>query len=297
MNRIDLCSNFLSTALNSSRVTLTKTERYKLESLRNSLETAVHFSIPHGGKILDDDLKGLDGLNSIRLPFPTITISFDTEYSDGTISPLLAVFMEIEDPRVDDPECPELVGACFFQEPSSNMWTLSPFQTNLRNNLNGVSMGVNEYGHAVVNADTSVELFFPTMLEAIQAEDESDVKCALEFFKNVVSLCGYPMLSLCEALVCSNVTFRPKNPVSQRIKEKRKRLGRSPIHEINELVISARGKVLRDYGSGNTTGRTVCQHLRRGHIRVIQSGRKVWVNSCVVGAGESLKKNIYRVTA
>ena len=35
------------------------------------------------------------------------------------------------------------------------------------------------------------------------------------------------------------------------------------------------------------THRSPRQHLRRGHIRNLQNGKKVWVNAAVVGAKES----------
>ena len=45
------------------------------EVFLNRLKDAVHFAIPDGGVILDDDYKGVAG-QPVRLPFPLITTQY-----------------------------------------------------------------------------------------------------------------------------------------------------------------------------------------------------------------------------
>ncbi|MCK2097254.1 hypothetical protein, partial [Thauera aromatica] len=102
------------------------------------------------------------------------------------------------------------------------------------------------------------------------------------------SFCCVAVLELCEALSCSNVDSEVMQPVDQQKNAKRIRQGKLPIFETRRLVIKA--PLTRSAaGHAQWTGDRQCprEHLRRGHIRRLQDGRRIWVQSCVVGSREN----------
>jgi hypothetical protein len=110
----------------------------------------------------------------------------------------------------------------------------------------------------------------------------SNDKIVKMFYQIFMTYCR-ALLELCEALSCSNVTSDVLQPASsknaKRISDKK-----LPIYETRCLSIIAPTTTSgRSEGLGGTH-RSPRQHLRRGHIRIIAEERKIWVNSCVVGA-------------
>ncbi len=96
------------------------------------------------------------------------------------------------------------------------------------------------------------------------------------------------LLVLLEILTCSNVSHEliPRKKGLAGISAKNLAL---PAYESRRLVINANQKP-----GSKSNGTTAIsshasprEHLRRGHIRNLQDGRKIWVNSCVVGAASS----------
>jgi hypothetical protein len=101
------------------------------------------------------------------------------------------------------------------------------------------------------------------------------------------------VLELLEALSCRNVVIdNAKMPkLGSRGIENRK----MPFYESKILTI----KVTKNQGVGTRTGahESPRQHLRRGHIRRLESGN-IWVNACVVGSSEKgVIKKSYNVAA
>jgi hypothetical protein len=86
-----------------------------------------------------------------------------------------------------------------------------------------------------------------------------------------------------EALSCSNVRHKILQEASS-ANPRRIRDGKVPIYEERVLTVDAPGKAgeWRMAGGSHASPR---EHLRRGHIRRLQDGRKVWVSPAVIGAG------------
>ena len=49
--------------------------------MARTLPDAQHFALPDGGKVLDDGLRGLEGTDQLRLPFPVISVEWWSEGS------------------------------------------------------------------------------------------------------------------------------------------------------------------------------------------------------------------------
>ena len=64
----------------------------QLKALQEGIKEAVHFTIPDGGVLLDDNLKGLKS-SEIRLPYPSITIECFIK-DDGLVNEFAPVNIE-----------------------------------------------------------------------------------------------------------------------------------------------------------------------------------------------------------
>ena len=94
---------------------------------------------------------------------------------------------------------------------------------------------------------------------------------------------------------CSNVEM-VKNQPPEALNKKRARTGKLPILEYKTLAL----KVTAPSQQQNQLGGTHASprlHLRRGHVRRLQSGRRVWVQPCVVGSPHGAIVKDYRITA
>lgn len=87
------------------------------------------------------------------------------------------------------------------------------------------------------------------------------------------------VLSLLNALACANVHIERSEPK----KAGKKIKSALPFDTYHVLTIDAPG----NGGQGAATGghRSPREHLRRGHIRRLADGRRIWVNATVVAAG------------
>lgn len=91
------------------------------------------------------------------------------------------------------------------------------------------------------------------------------------------------IISFLNALACSNVHI-DKLPARKTNKKKRG----LAFDEYHVLTIDVPGNVHGHGSNGDGSGRSPREHLRRGHIRRLQSGMRVWVNAAVVNAGKGL---------
>ena len=76
-----------------------------------------------------------------------------------------------------------------------------------------------------------------------------------------------------------------------------RKCGALPFDDYHVLTINVGGQGQRE-GAANGSHRSPREHLRRGHIRRLQDGRKLWVNATVVnpGVGAKVMKD-YRMEA
>jgi hypothetical protein len=101
-------------------------------------------------------------------------------------------------------------------------------------------------------------------------------------------------LNLFYILGCSNVETAD-NPAQAALNKKRAKSGKYPVLEYKTLVL----KIDRLRTSGQTDGGSHASprvHLRRGHVRQLETGRRVWVQACVVGSTNGMILKDYRIT-
>jgi hypothetical protein len=89
------------------------------------------------------------------------------------------------------------------------------------------------------------------------------------------------VLMFLNALACSNVSIERREPRKAAKKAKRA----LPFDAYHVLVVDVPGVAAAPNSGAEREHRSPREHLRRGHIRRLQDGRRIWVNATVVAAG------------
>jgi hypothetical protein len=287
----------------------------------DEIKNAVHFALPDNGVIFDDEKKGIRG-ERIRLPFPKITVEYycpdieEREKQSGLVwaSKRLILSEELTTKQLvkniqsslEDKEYSDIAEniRCFEDDdmwiaihaaayyPHVNLWTPeavgwilpSAWDEPFMKKLQSITDRDADYSGKAVAMHGFPVVLCPEMIELGTKIDGEDVyKNAMKDIASEVSA----LLELCEALSCSNVHHQVIETINPTVNQRRIRDGKVPIYETRTLWIDVPGGS-KDSGDGQGgTHRSPRQHLRRGHIRNLQSGKKVWVNAAVVGAKEN----------
>lgn len=290
-----------------------------LEWLASSIPQAQHFVLPDDGKLLDDGLDSITG-EPVRLPFPSITLSYPSSHAHpvesaepgiGVFYPAKRFTFAIETtfatiagrvvplPGIRaavDPGAPciAIVGANWGRE---GYWYADP-------------CGFAMYADAPVVADGD-----PSRVQTVTFHDprrgirkvENKTLGGFPFsvcpqilatvlrkhgregvLSSVYDAAGEAtsVLGLVEALACSNVGTE-KTDVRPGVNAKRAARGKLPLYAYHTLVVDVPARAQPGQGEGGGHHRSPRQHLRRGHVRRLASGRKTWVSACVVGTADS----------
>lgn len=274
------------------------------------IQSATHFQIPEGGRVLDDDLAGIRGQGfRLELPYDAITVSFRMpremhkdisglpayatrrmpmafNQDDGIV--MISIYMVDED----------------VQLTGKSMWSMAP-------------VGI-KFDKANWEADQSAPLthaihdtlagklprfvgkpfiLLPFYLEALSEAHGVDeaVRIAMDENGDIGSI-----FELIEALSCRNVGHEPIERVDPRVNDRRVRAGKMPIKEVNVLTIEApaRSSVKREHQGG--THASPHEHRRRGHIRRMGNGQNKFIAPVIVNPGVGIpagkpKQTWYRI--
>lgn len=226
--------------------------------------------MPDNGIILNDNLRGLYG-STVRLPFTDCTIEYyrsknltDEEKAkandDSRIQTVRKWLILAKD--YDDSEFIHFAVFGYFNK--SKLWK------------NNILLGAINKKHPC--NDKGITYGTSKLFNDIECSKED-----LNSFEGQIFASANVILEFIEALSCKNVeacihqAASPKN--AQRIKSHK-----LPIYETKFLTIktsSDKESVGMGMKGSHASPR---QHLRRGHIRRLESGN-IWINSCVVGDG------------
>jgi hypothetical protein len=270
---------------------------------------AVHFALPDNGELLQDGLRGLKGVE-LHLPFPSVTIEYFV--SEGRFAGIatehsprrLALARELPTSTIVEWASSHHVSADRYQRFTDDtsililvafevqgMWIPSSFGFVMGKEWDRVTentqMAPSEFVRGKDQALFTGQLFplMPTSIEFTGRTHGMEIlqKSAFNDIAGEVNT----LLSMCEALVCSNVGTEDLQTGDPKVNARRAQNKKLPIYTTKILTINTKegGKKSGDYTPGS--GTSPRQHLRRGHIRRLQSGEKIWVNSCVVGDREN----------
>jgi len=228
------------------------------------IKRTVHFNIPCNGEIFDKDrsYKGLVNL-SLKLPFPFISLEFDTNSESRFLRNGKVVVVAYEEEETVET-------LCIFN--LTGLWHRNNFWFSISKDWD---RSVERKGNGYVGQEILMVDEGSNVLEKEKAMyDYARINCHLG---------AQSVLSLCEALACSNVsTSIIQKAAPPLVAQKRERKGKLPIYETRMLTIDStnQGGGTGTIGGTHASPRT---HLRRGHIRRLDDNRRIWVNACVVG--------------
>lgn len=259
---------------------------------------AQHFVMPDEGRIFEDDLKGLRN-NFVRLPFNTITLEYHVKDFHGPADKGHAPKRVILANEVSREMLPrtghgysDRIDSLFPRGNSTAIFVISAYCQNDTWMVAPMAWLLPEKWDSEMDIDNFSQIrlgggktnvfgihlplcpsFFDIQSEVPYNEQIQDIST------EVVAL-----LEFLEAMSCTNVSTSIHQEASK-ANPKRARQGKSPIWETKVLTIDVPGGRSSGVSSGGTHS-SPKQHLRRGHIRRLESGN-IWVNSCVVGSPEN----------
>ena len=208
------------------------------------------FILPDGGRLYDDpDLRALDETVPLSLPYKFIALEYERPQYDKA-SPKTIVFARERDDAI------VVMPAIWIA--ASGTWGLMPEFALPR--VGYLDRSSKNNGYVCIKASFTNK--------NIPQADYADEIGALLCFLNI--------------LQCGNVVTQ-KSPPS----ETRKALSSSkalPYDEYHILTIDVPSDQPQESGVAGSH-RSPREHLRRGHIRRLADGRKIWVNAAGIAAG------------
>lgn len=214
-----------------------------------TIPQAQHFTLPAGGRLFDDGLRGLDtDLRAIRLPYPSITLSFT-----GGARRTLVVAQEQQEAGHN-----VIMVRVAVDTSDGQGWGFYPCTAQPEQRHDDGSIGWQCFDAIGSRLDRT------PMHEAVMAA-------------------GRSVLELLEALSCNNVAAEVVECIDPAVNARRRRQGKLAMYETRVLVVKV-GDVAHAIGAPGGERDGPREHLRRGHIRRLPDGRRTWVQACVVGS-------------
>lgn len=228
----------------------------------NLIANAKHFAIPDNGMMLNDEGKGIEN-KPFKLPYPITCIEFTIDYLNSGLSKGLITCKESN----EGVQC--YLSVC-CKDPS--FWHLLPISLYFKSGISPLAKN---------------EL----ICEEIKSERYNlEVSQVGTIYANYVQqFLKRPLIEFFEALACDNTYVQSLGNFNHKKKnEKLKKAGKLPLYETKILVVDSQPKNVdtTDYGGTHASPR---QHLRRGHIRRLASGKTIWINNQIIGKASNGK--------
>lgn len=224
------------------------------------------FMLPNGGRILlDKALRGLDETEPLRLPYPYIALEYECtvmrdegepighlngnpvfEQPDFVSAPKRIVFAREREGWI--------VATIAFWTKHDAHWRVLP------------ECAIPMTGYIERSSSGEALIKWGPMDSRQPASDYMDEVVSLMSFLNVIK--------------CSNVHIERSEPK----KSGKKIKAALPFDAYHVLTIDVPGRAGESSDARNNS-RSPREHLRRGHIRRLFDGRRIWVNATVVSAG------------
>jgi len=243
-------------------------DRALMSSVVELHRASTKFILPDGGRLYDDrELRALDESVPLRLPYPYLCLEYRSNGKERAMDEPIGLVNGVPQYENEDfVSAPKrvvyarerggyIVVTVAFWTRHDGVWCILPECAIPATGY--LNRGVSFSGRPAIKAafkDPRVPL-----------SDYMDELGALLCFLNV--------------LQCSNVHVERSDPKNTGKKIK----AALPFDAYHVLTIDVPGKT----GDGTATGghRSPREHLRRGHIRRLADGRRIWVNATVVAAG------------
>lgn len=262
---------FRSIVTDVQRRLLTDDNKTSLQWVLDTGDKAMKFTLPPGGALFDDGLRGLPEV--VRLPYPETLIEFETQQGQ-----LCYLFQQ---------EGAKITVMLIMYAVKANDHGVLPYKATF--DLLG-------YGQETYRQQKTVPSELVPLIRPIKKAENS------EEYREVLGRGLRHALELVEVLACNNVYYEPaKKPKYGSRKAKPVGYHYQTIwidtkvgaKKATEVLGNRSGGTANSNGEGGTHRR---EHLRRGHIRRLANGNAIWINSMVVnaGVGERVDKE-YRI--
>lgn len=284
------------------------------DSLIEEIKQSQHFAMPDYGILFDDNLKGITN-TIVRLPFPSVTLEYFVpihsnvidKYHECEANKRLILAREITKGQADVLGCfsSKLFDYCdicivinaFFS--NDHRWTpaivylVIPCAWDKYNEERAMSYEYIPNNVLGTGQKFAGAPFFtlPQLTQKLENAREALEMGIMDLGSEIKAL-----MEFLEALSCRNVeTTVIQAELSPKIAKRRENDNKAPIFETKCLTIKTNSTA--NVGNGvKVSHASPKQHLRRGHIRHLESGN-IWVNSCIVGdPSKGVIKHDYKVT-
>ena len=234
---------------------------YFLTGLSKKITECPSFNMPENGLIFGkENLK----TNDLYIPFNDFCIA--TYHNEGYLGNAKSLIFISKNTWFDFNGA-ERIYAFFFAS-NLNMWALMPF-------------------YAVIESFENIKVF--EMGE--KTEDKGKLQSMAQVSADLILI----MKELINALSCRNVEQTIIQKCDAALNARRINKGKLPLCE--ERILTIKVNVKQVIGTRTGTHSSPRQHLRRGHIRRLETGN-IWVNACVVGSSKKgVIKKSYNVAA
>jgi hypothetical protein len=268
---------------------------------------SVKFALPEGGCLFSIRKPFLaDDADLLKLPFPVIALEYFVSRADGWTDPLAPAY------------APERICLAWTHEGEGSasgvmvvpLWRASP-----------------KYGWVMGSAAifipykqsglTTDRMYFgaPDSFKGIRSDlkfnlipllvEEFDQRTRKLGLRRVAKECYLDamdemnaLLEFLLALSCTNVSIRDASQqIPERLNKKRLAKGKLPIFTYKTLDIVIPRHIESHPEEANSSRQRPRVHLRRGHIRKLQTGSRIWVNACVVGSNRGIVHKDYRLVS
>lgn len=253
-------------------------DRANLDYLVDCLERGIHFALPDHGLLIERPRK-IGNVSAIaKPPFPVTILEYAATGESIPGHPDYKTEKRIV-VATDDGDKVTIVP---INSAPSNMtdrrWLTPVIFIQIEYNQTGETT---RYGYSE---------FFPDLFATLNHDDKAS---AINDAKALAQGCIEAYLEFCEVLACSNVSHETiKAPYA--LNNARFKRGKILLKDYHILTINGANPKASLQGDGS---RQVRSHLRRGHIRRLQSGKRTWVNSCIVNGGaEGFVSKDYKVS-
>lgn len=259
MEHLNYCRQMAKQFRAMADIQLVTTEmKERMETCVAWAAAAEKFMLPRGGHLIEDsELRALDESGNLRLPFPFVALEYQCQ-PDAVASRSSTKRIVLAAERESGITFQSVV----WMDSVGLFQPYAPFRLENGNYLRRdlIADGV----PSLVVRD----LHFSAANETTQTERDD---CLYE---------ARALLGFINALSCANVHIERSGP---------KRTGKKvksalPFDTYHVLTIDVGRRGNEDPCAGGRDHRSPREHLRRGHIRRLADGRRIWVNATVVGA-------------
>jgi hypothetical protein len=273
-------NEFINAELPSSLATRNELELLaSMQKIIKTGEEAVKFILPPSGKILDNDLAGMS--TELKLPFPKIIIEWNS-FKDKSSTKSLVIAEQLEDDSI------AMYSLLYVNKEAA--WATFPCMAIISNKSGPNYVKEEDPTFVYSKSDSNIKpldiaIFnhyhvIPGMEHLVHKVEDW-----IKFATYGLSCEIQALLELLQALSCSNVKSELlKNTKPLTLKQKRCKSS-LPLDQYRVLVIDTDNKKESNSTGKQKEGRSPREHLRRGHIRVYQSGLRIWIQSCVINPG------------